>query len=274
MNEPTLDPEPARPGMKAFWSEHYRELEHTGWGVQFFARTLAPAVRGKRVLDLGCGAGDLSILLAQAGATVTGVDFVPELLAIAESRAAASGSIRPRFVEQDLLQLDLGEQYDCICGVAILHEIPAASYPALLDGLKRHLRPGGFCLFQENSFFNPVYRILRRRVVGRAGLAKVGSANETPFDQQRWDLVQSQFQYAARTCDVFVLFDRIWYQFIHDRVRRVSPKAAAACGEVFASMDKFVSARIGHSRGTLYWSWLQSIYFSDSVPREAVLPNE
>jgi len=260
--------------MQAFWSDHYRDLEHPGWGVKFFARRLAPAVRGRSVLDLGCGAGHLSLLLAQAGATVTGVDFVPELLAIAESRAAASGSIRPRFVEQDLLALDLDQRYDCICGVAILHEISPESYPQLVERLKRHLRPGGFCLFLENSFFNPFYRLLRRKVVGRLALPKVGSPDETPFDKQRWDIVRSQFRYAARTCDVFVLFDRIWYQFIHDRVRRVSPKTAAACGEAFAGLDKFVSSRIGHNRATLYWSWLQSIYFSDSVPREAVLPDE
>ena len=258
-------------GMRAFWSDHYRDIEHAGWGVELFAKTLAPAVRGKRVLDLGCGAGHLSIRLAEAGASVTGVDFVPELLALAESRATAGRTAPPRFVQQDILQLDLAERFDCICGVAILHEMGSESYPQLVDRLKRHLQPDGFCLFLENSFFNPLYRLLRKKVVGRLGLPKVGSHDETPFDQQRWDIVRSQFQHAERTCDVFVLFDRIWYQFIHNRVRHVSPRAAAACGDVCAGIDKFISARIGHTRPTLYWSWLQSIYFSDSLAREAVL---
>ena len=264
----------APPDMQSFWSDRYRHLDHAGWGLDFFARMLAPAVRGKRVLELGCGAGHLTARLAPGVLSVTAVDFVPELLAIAESRVRQSGSRRVRFVEQDLLELDLNEQFDCICGVAILHEIPAESYPELFDRVKRHLRPGGFCVFQENSFFNPLYRFLRRRVVGRAGVRKVGSADETPFDQRRWDLVRSEFRYAERTCDVFVLFDRVWFQFVHERVRRISPRVASAVGAGCAGIDQFISRNVPHNRATLYWSWLQTVYFSDSVPRVGVLPDE
>lgn len=264
-----VEPGDSPSGMQAFWSANYHKLENPGWGVQFFARRLAPVVRGKKVLDLGCGAGHLSCLLAEAGASVTGVDFVPELLALAERRAG-DGPQRPHFVTQDILKLDLPDSYDCICGVAVLHEIPSASYPELLQGLKRHLNPGGFCLFQENSFFNPFYRFLRRNMVGRAGIPKVGSRDETPFDQERWDIVKACFPYAARVCDVFVLFDRVWYQFMNARVARVSPRAARVVGDFCARADQFVSTRIGHRKVTLYWSWLQSIYFSSSAPHDAV----
>lgn len=86
--------------------------------------------------------------------------------------------------------------------------------------------------------------------------------------------MRSQCHSAARTCDVVVLIDKIWCQFIHDRVKRAWSKAAAAYGEVSAGMNKFVSANVGHDPVTRYWSGLQSISRSQSVPREEVLPNE
>jgi SAM-dependent methyltransferase len=203
--------------------------------------------------------------LAAGAASVTGVDFVPELLAIAASHAK-DVTDRVRFVQQDVLALQLGRQYDCICGSAILHEIPAASFPELLQRLKQHLRPGGFCVFLENSFFNGFYRFLRHRVVGRAGMRKVGSADETPFDRARMALIQSEFRYAERSCDVFHLFDRLWYQFLHEPVGRLSPLAARSLGGTCASIDQFVTRSIPSNRVTRYWSWLQSVYFSNDRP--------
>lgn len=41
---------------------------------------------GERILDLGCGTGDLSAQLAQAGANVTGIDFSPGMIAVARQK--------------------------------------------------------------------------------------------------------------------------------------------------------------------------------------------
>jgi 2-polyprenyl-3-methyl-5-hydroxy-6-metoxy-1,4-benzoquinol methylase len=55
-----------------------------GWLAEF-------GVKGKRVLDLGCGSGEVSIVAAELGATVTGMDIVPEMIAIARGEAARRG---------------------------------------------------------------------------------------------------------------------------------------------------------------------------------------
>ena len=48
-------------------------------------------VSGKRVLDLGCGSGEVSIEAARLGASVTGLDIVPDMVAIARAEAARAG---------------------------------------------------------------------------------------------------------------------------------------------------------------------------------------
>src|SRR5262249_23563588 len=48
-------------------------------------------VAGKHVLRLGCGSGEVSIVAAQLGARVTGLDIVPDMIEIAKAGAAAAG---------------------------------------------------------------------------------------------------------------------------------------------------------------------------------------
>src|SRR5262245_35515095 len=47
---------------------------------------LAEPAAGKRAVDLCCGTGDVAFALARAGCVVTGLDFSPEMLAVAERR--------------------------------------------------------------------------------------------------------------------------------------------------------------------------------------------
>lgn len=58
--------------------------------------------RGARVLDAPCGAGRLSIPLAERGAVVLGVDKAPKMIAAAEARAGKPDADRLRFLVHDL----------------------------------------------------------------------------------------------------------------------------------------------------------------------------
>src|SRR5579863_10130749 len=75
-------------------------------------RALEPWLKvapGTRVLDVGCGIGRWSRLLAARGACVTGIDLSPTMIAEAERRAAASGlASRCRFIVQDSAALEIG----------------------------------------------------------------------------------------------------------------------------------------------------------------------
>ena len=110
---------------------------------------------GKRVLDVGCGVGRWSRLLAQRGAVVVGVDLSPTMIAEAQRRAVRDGVLqRCRFEVGDLSSLELGEQFDFILAVTVLQHIidPAALRGAcrfapfrqrLSRGGDRPVRPAG-----------------------------------------------------------------------------------------------------------------------------------
>ena len=118
------------------------------------------ATAGTRVLDVGCGVGRWSRLLAARGADVTGIDLSPTMIAQARQRAAAEGvADRCRFQVQDLSNLDVGEQFDVVLGVTVLQHIldPAALRAALL-AMTAHLAPGGRMILLEAAPTVPVNR--------------------------------------------------------------------------------------------------------------------
>jgi ubiquinone/menaquinone biosynthesis C-methylase UbiE len=106
---------------------------------------------GTRVLDVGCGIGRWSRLLAARGAQVVGVDLSPTMIAQASQRAAAEGvAERCRFVVTDLAQLDLGERFDLVLGVTVLqHILDPRAFRAALSAMARHIAPGGRMVLLE-----------------------------------------------------------------------------------------------------------------------------
>jgi SAM-dependent methyltransferase len=115
---------------------------------------LAPWLRvraGTRVLDVGCGVGRWSRLLAARGARVTGVDLSPTMIAQARLRAAADGvAQRCDFRVQDLSQLDMGEKFDLVLGVTVLqHILDPGALRAALVAMTAHLERGGRMILLE-----------------------------------------------------------------------------------------------------------------------------
>lgn len=109
--------------------------------------------RGMRVLDVGCGSGDLTLLaswLVGPSGFVLGVDRSAQSLALAECRAAAAGrSERIRFTTADLEQFAPDDRFDAIIGREILMYL--ADPAAVLRRLAIRLVPGGILAFHETS---------------------------------------------------------------------------------------------------------------------------
>jgi SAM-dependent methyltransferase len=105
---------------------------------------------GMRVLDVGCGPGDVSLLAAEmVGKTgsVLGVDTNADMLKVAQARAQQAGIKHVSFLAADIRDLALDGQYDALVGRLILEHLP--EHTAILERLLHHLRPGGVVAFQE-----------------------------------------------------------------------------------------------------------------------------
>ena len=105
---------------------------------------------GMRVLDVGCGAGDVSFLAARRvgpTGTVLGVDRAPEAVEVAERRAREAGLTNVSFAVHDLSDVTLTGPVDALIGRLVLMYLrdPAAALRRLLDDVK----PGGVVAFQE-----------------------------------------------------------------------------------------------------------------------------
>jgi trans-aconitate methyltransferase len=102
---------------------------------------LAPRA-GERVLDLGCGAGELALVIQGAGAAVVGVDGSPAMIDAARARAAASALPEtPTFVVGDGQALAYRREFDAVFSNAALHWMPRSAEVA--RGVFEALRPGG-----------------------------------------------------------------------------------------------------------------------------------
>jgi trans-aconitate methyltransferase len=91
---------------------------------------------GERILDLGCGSGQLTAKIAEAGAHVIGIDLSPDM--IAQARANFS---QIEFAIGDATSFELAEPVDAVFSNAVLHWVKDAE--AAITCVARALKPGG-----------------------------------------------------------------------------------------------------------------------------------
>lgn len=117
----------------------------------FFLRS--GIANGMKVLDVGSGAGDVALTLAEfvgSEGSVVGVDVNPDILKTAQARSDAANFTNIEFIAGDIRTLDLPNDFDAVVGRLVLMYM--ADPADALRHLATRLRPGGIVAFQEVDF--------------------------------------------------------------------------------------------------------------------------
>ncbi|HKB79857.1 MAG TPA: ubiquinone/menaquinone biosynthesis methyltransferase, partial [Thermoanaerobaculia bacterium] len=128
---------------------------------------------GQRVLDCATGTGDLAIAFHRAGAAVVGIDFTPEMIALARAKDPSI-----RFEVADVLSLPYSNASFDVASIAF--GIRNVADPVLgIAEMARVVRPGGRVVVLEfgqprNRAFRSLYDVYRRRILTRLGGAITG----------------------------------------------------------------------------------------------------
>lgn len=116
-------------------------------------------------LDAGCGTGKTSVLMAQAGWDVTGVDGVQKALDAARARASdADVADRATFVKGDVARLDEvlpGRRFDLVADLGCLHGLTATQQRAFAGWVTAHTTQGAHLV---------ILAVAPRRGIGPSGL--------------------------------------------------------------------------------------------------------
>ncbi|HJT57089.1 MAG TPA: methyltransferase domain-containing protein [Ktedonobacteraceae bacterium] len=137
-------------------NEEVRRLERQADFVNSLTTRLfetAGIAPGMRVLDVGSGAGDVALLLADyvgPEGSVVGVELNPNMVQLARLRAQAAGLSTISFLAGDINTIALEGEFDAIVGRLVLLYI--RDKVAALRHLLEHLRPGGIVAFQDLEF--------------------------------------------------------------------------------------------------------------------------
>lgn len=131
-------------------------------------------VDGARVVDACCGTGDVALVFAEAGASVVGVDFTPEMLTHAERKKRSRPTrSTPAFAHGDALRLPVRAAAADVCTVAFgIRNV--ADRRAALREMSRVTRPGGRVLVLEftmppGKILGPLYRFYFTRLLPGVG---------------------------------------------------------------------------------------------------------
>lgn len=131
---------------------------HRLWSC--YQQLIGQECEGKRVLEYGCGTGSYAFYLARKGAVVTGIDISDVAVRKARQQALDEGIPNIDFRVMDAEKLDFqNDQFDLICGTAILHHLDLRR---AFGELARVMKPGGRAIFVEPLGHNPLINLYRK----------------------------------------------------------------------------------------------------------------
>lgn len=214
-------------------------LDHESWMRPAFAKL--GGVRGRRVLDYGCGHGMASVVLARAGANVTAFDLSPGYVAEARERALVNEvSIECTIADGEELPFPEAS-FDAAWGCAVLHHL---DLKRAAKELRRVLAPGGMAVFCEPWGGNP-FLSMARRFLPYPG--KDRTPDEQPLTRRDLEPLRSAFEnLEIEGFQLFSMARRVWrnprvtrgLEFADDRILKWMPRAWNWCRYVVLTLQR------------------------------------
>jgi len=134
-----------------------------------YAYYLLGDVRGKTVIDLGCGKGENLIPLAERGARVTGIDVSPDLIQLAKKRIDLAG-VAAKACVGSAYETGLEDgSVDIVFCIALIHHL---DIPRVRDEMWRILKKGGFVVLSEPIRFSRIYDCVRKLFPAREDVSE------------------------------------------------------------------------------------------------------
>ena len=116
-------------------------------------------LKGKRLLDVGCGLDEASVYFAMQGADVTSSDLSQGMLDATGRLAQANGvSIRKHLASAEDLQLPPNAKFDVIYAGNLLHHVDIET---MISRVKPHLAPNGLFVTWDPLAYNPAINVYR-----------------------------------------------------------------------------------------------------------------
>ncbi len=118
------------------------------------------SLRGKRILDLGAGAGEAAVYFALQGADVTATDLSAGMLAVVQEVAHYHGvRLTCQAASAEDLSVFPAASFDVVYGANVLHHVDMGK---CLKEVDRVLAPGGAAAFWDPVAYNPLINVYRR----------------------------------------------------------------------------------------------------------------
>jgi ubiquinone/menaquinone biosynthesis C-methylase UbiE len=201
----------------------------------------AGELRGRQVLEIGCGVGDLTLHLVAAGASRTALDISPRMVEAAKRRTKAwAPTAEAQFLSVPVETTGLEpSQFDLVIGLNILHHVDV--HGAARE-MARVSRSGARGVFIENSGLNPVLSFARRHLAGRLGIPRYGTLDEHPLTNRDYDQFRRLFRVVAIKYPEFVffrIFDRQVMRFRSKRISKLLTQMDIATYRVLPALRRF-----------------------------------
>jgi len=199
--------------------------------------------RGSHALDFACGDGYYSMLMAESGADVTGIDISETSVGNAERESARRG-LGARFQVMDCEAMTFPDRtFDLINVNGVLHHMDLSrAYPELA----RVLKPAGSVLYVEALAHNPVFQTYRRLT------PHLRTEFETEHILRRQDIL------AARR-----YFNRIEWRFFHLASLAAVPLRNSRVFEPALSLLEKVDSALLSVSPFRWWAWQIGFVLSD-----------